>query len=83
MTELVARALCHRYGSDPDAKMTEREAISLDEVGAPTWVAYVETARAEIMALRSAPPGMPEPGLTENAAPTDAELPDAVRDRTT
>jgi hypothetical protein len=58
MIERVARTLCRCSRHDPDAPMTERDAVTLAEVGAQFWVAYVETARAVITAMRDPSPEM-------------------------
>jgi hypothetical protein len=58
MIERVARTLCRCSRHDPDARMTERDAVTFDEVGAPFWVAYVETARAVISAMSEPSPEM-------------------------
>jgi hypothetical protein len=65
MIERVARTLCRCSRHDPDARMTERDAVTLDEVGAPFWIAYVETARAVIAAMSDPSPEMLDMEITE------------------
>ncbi len=65
MIERVARTLCRCARHDPDARMTEREAYTYEELGAPFWVAHVETARAVIAAMSDPSPEMLEIEITE------------------
>ena len=65
MIERVARTLCRCSRRDPDARMTERDAVTLDEVGAPFWTAYVETSRAVISAMSDPSPEMLDIEITE------------------
>lgn len=58
MIERVARTMSRCSGRDPDAPMTERDAYTYDELGAPFWIAHVETARAVIAAMRDPSPEM-------------------------
>lgn len=65
MIERVARTLCSCSRHDPDARMTERDAVTLDEVGAPFWLAYAETARAVISAMSDPSPEMLDIDINE------------------
>jgi hypothetical protein len=65
MIERVARTLCRRSGRDPDARMTERDAVILDEVDAPFWTAYTETARAVRRGRNDSPAYVDQAGSLE------------------
>ena len=66
MVERAARTLCACLGHDPDAPTTERNAVSYDQLGAPTWIAYGETARRVITAMRNPAPEMLDSEVTES-----------------